>query len=793
MPSKYTTTKSLVIVESPAKCKKIEEYLGGGYKCMASFGHLRELSSLQNIDIKNNFACNYTIIDNSIKKKQIELLRKAIQNTDEVILATDDDREGEAIAWHICQLFDLNVNTTSRIVFHEITESALQKAIHSPRKVDMNIVYAQQTRQILDLLVGFRISPILWKCISSQSAKALSAGRCQTPALKIIYENYLDIQQLQEKKVYNTTGYFTNLHIPFELNKQFDTSEEVEDFLDNSCDHPHMYTVTAPREVIKSAPEPFTTSRLQQIASNELHISPKETMKICQKLYESGYITYMRTDSKKYSKDFINSTKQYIVKNYEEKYLNETLHLLTVGENETSTRLDNPKQKKSKATTNQKEEITAHEAIRPTNISLFELPLDLENKEKKMYKIIWENTLESCMASAKFFSIKAEISAYSNLTYQYTSEQIHFPGWQIVKNKFEKESKDYTYLQTIKQKETIPYKKMISKVTMKNTKQHYTEARLVHLLEEKGIGRPSTFSMLVDKIQERGYVKKEDIKGKAITCHDYELENDEIFEIKSKREFGNEKGKLVIQSLGIIVMDFLEKHFGTLFQYDYTKEMEEELDKISQGSETGTTLCHICNEQISHYIENIGELKKKEYVIDETHSYVIGKYGPVIKCTEQENNTEKVTFKPAKKELDIHELESGNYSLEEVVERNEKKVTELILGKYENESVVLKKGKFGLYVTWGKNSKTLKELGNRPIESISLQEVEPFLEEGSNIMREVNDNITIRKSKKGNYIFFKTPKMKKAQFFDLQKFPENCVTCELHVLTTWIRDTYHIY
>jgi len=762
---KFTLTKKLVIVESPAKCKKIEQYLGSSYKCLASFGHLRELSSLQQID--ENFECKYNIIDNSIKRKQIELLRKAIQESDEVILATDDDREGEAIAWHICQLFKLPIEKTERIIFHEVTETALQHAIMHPKRINMNIVEAQQTRQILDLLVGFRITPVLWKCISAQSKKPLSAGRCQTPALKIIYDNHLAIQNTEEKKVYKTTGYFTNLCIPFELNKELD-SFEVVDFLDKTADFNHMYSVSLPRQVKKSCPEPFTTSRIQQTASNEFHFSPKETMSICQTLYEAGYITYMRTDSKKYSPDFVDTAKKFILRTYDESYLHEDIDSLT------NTKTD-----------------TAHEAIRPTNLLVKELP-EMDNKQKKMYRMIWENSLESCMASAIYFSIKAEITSPEKCAYYYTSEQLHFSGWQIVQNKFQKEEK-YSYLQNIKNG-SIPYQRVFSKVTI-NTKSHYTEARLVQLLEEKGIGRPSTFSMLVDKIQEREYVKKQDIKGKTITCLDYELEKGEISEIESKREFGNEKGKLVIQPLGIIVMHFLEKNFHSLFHYEYTKEMEDALDKISRGEECREKLCRGCNEQITELVDAIGT-SKQEYKIDENHQYIVGKYGPVIKCTETN------IFIPANTDLDLdmNKLENGEYRLEEITKTATKTKAEsdnpdkeCVLGRYEDQVVTIKKGKFGLYVTWGANSKTLKEFGNRPPESIAFEEVEPFLQEGSNILRKVSENISIRKSKKGNYIYFKTGKMKKPQFFDIQKFYDDFLTCELCILSGWIKEKYNIF
>ena len=808
MSKKYSTTTTLVIVESPAKCKKIEEYLGPGYKCVASYGHLRELPSLKNIDIENNFTPTYTIIDNAIKKKQIEFLRKEIKNAHEVILASDDDREGEKISYCIAEIFNLDIKKTKRITFNEITEQALQHAIKNPRTIDMDLVHAQQARQILDILVGFKISPMLWKFINKSKDNSLSAGRCQTPALRLIYDNEQDIKKSEERKVYNVTGFFTNSNIAFDLSPQnkYETEDDITDFLDGSADFSHIYTCSKPIKAVKKQPEPFTTSSLQQTASNELHYAPKETMRICQALYEGGYITYMRTDSKTYSKDFISSTKDYIIRNYEAKYINESIDSLTSGsvkeEKEVKKVKKVKKEKDSLQQINDSLRQNAHEAIRPTNISLFELPETLDSKEKRMYKLIWEHTLESCMAPAIFFSITASISAFQDTKFTYTSELIDFPGWKIVSKKYaneiKPENKEYQYLQQIKQNTEIPYKKMTAKVTIKGSKQHYTEARLVQLLEEKGIGRPSTFSSLVDKIQERGYVKKDDVKGKELVCKDYELSNGEIFEIENKREFGNEKGKLVIQPLGTIVMEFIDKHFSDLFNYSYTKEMEDELDKIAKGDTIWYNLCSTCNKQIDTLVDGLKDESKIEVKLDDHNTYLVGKYGPVIKCVEEVNGIEQINFKPIKKDIDIHKIENGDYneSIEEIIDKNVVK-KRYILGKYEGNDVVLQKGKFGLYITWDKNSKTLKEFGNRPMENITFEEVKKYLEEGSNLIREVSANISIRKGPKGDYIFYKTAKLKKPQFFDIKPFNNDVKTdykiCDMAILKSWLKEKYDIF
>jgi DNA topoisomerase-1 len=789
MPKKYAkTTTTLVIVESPAKCKKIEEYLGPGYKCVASFGHLRELNSLKNIEFANNFKPTYTNVENPIKQKRIAQLKSEISSADDIILATDDDREGEAIAWHICDMFNLPVNKTKRIVFHEITEAAIQNAIKNPKTINMNIVHAQQARQILDLLVGFKVSPILWNYIAKNADNSLSAGRCQTPALRIIYDNQKEISEHPGIKKYNTTGYFTNQCIPFDLSKKYENEEELVDFLEGSADFKHIYSCSKPVKVFKMQPEPFTTSKLQQASSNDLHISPKETMKICQTLYEAGYITYMRTDSKTYSKDFIDKTKKYIETNYDASYINKEIDYLTTGEKEERV-VESKKKKKTEKDKPVAQE--AHEAIRPTNISLKDLPEKMESREKRLYKLIWENTLESCMEKASFYSITASITAHLENKYSYTSEIVDFPGWKIVKKKYDAENKEYHYLLTIKQNYETPYKKIQSKLTLTNTKMHYTEAKLVQLLEENGIGRPSTFSMLVDKIQERGYVKKEDVKGVKIKCSDYELENDEIFEIETEREFGNEKNKLVLQQVGTIVSEFLDKNFQSLFNYEYTKGMENDLDKVANGEKLWYTICAECLGQVDNLINLLKENgeKKHEIKIDEHHVYTIGKFGPVIKYLEADG--ENISFKPVKKDIDLEKLKAGGYKVEDILAEN-KSSTDRILGQHDGEDVILKDGKFGLYITWGKNNKSLKCFGNRPIENISFEDIVKILEKEGNFLREVSPNISIRNGKFGAYIFYKTTKMKKPQFYQLSGFTNDIKLCDVNTIKEWIEEKYKI-
>uniref|UniRef100_A0A6C0B0G6 DNA topoisomerase n=1 Tax=viral metagenome TaxID=1070528 RepID=A0A6C0B0G6_9ZZZZ len=790
-------SNTLVIVESPAKCKKIESYLGPGYKCIASFGHIRQLSSLKNIDIHNNFQPTFELIDDKKKIMHVDFLRKEIALSEDIILATDDDREGEAIAWHICDLFGLPIDSTKRIVFHEITENAIQSAVRYPRKIDMNKVHSQQARQILDLLVGFTVTPMLWKYISQTSEHSLSSGRCQTPALRIIYDNQVEINNAPQQKVYNTIGYFTTKCIPFELNKQFENEIEVTEFLEESANFQHIYTRSSVECVLKQPPEPLTTSRIQQVASNEMHISPKETMKLCQTLYEAGYITYMRTDSKKYSDEFIETAKKYITQQYNhDKYIHPYVHLLS---NKEANNIEEKKEKKEIKKKNNLVSQNAHEAIRPTNIIMKTIPDNMKPREKRLYQIIWQTTIESCMAPAEYLTFKNKISTYiNNVYYSSSSELPHFLGWKIInhKNNSEKE-KEYHYFQQLKSNRDVEYVKIISKCILKNQKQHYTEAKLVQLLEEYGIGRPSTFSSLVEKVQERGYVKKQDIEGKSIACLDFELDEDTITKINIVKDFGAEKNKLVIQPLGILAIEFLNTHFDSIFNYDYTKNMENELDKVCKDEVIWHEVCRTCFYEVNQLCQTLQEGQHEKYSvkIDNAHTYMMGKYGPVIKYVGMDsNNTNKniVTFLPAKTDgVDLKKLEQGLYTVDELI--LEKSINQVELGQYRGFPLLLKKGKYGLYATWGNNSKSLQTLGNRPLVNITLEEVLDIIETSSStsvisapgIIRIISNDISIRQGKYGDYIFYKTKKMTKPLFLKLDGFKEDYKICNKECFISW--------
>ena len=815
----------LVIVESPAKCEKIEKFLGAGYKVIGSYGHITHLSNLDQIDVKNNFKPSFAIIDT--KQAQIEKMRKAIKGAKEVILATDDDREGEAIAWHIAQVFALPLETTKRIVFHEITERAIKHALANPRTLNLELVYAQQARQILDLIVGFTITPLLWKYIVSNSKNALSAGRCQTPALRLVYDNYKEIQESPGKMTFNSCGYFTSNNIQFTLNKNFDSHDTIKDFLEQSKTHKHSLTKAKERELIKNPPSPFTTSGLQQAANNVMHISPKDTMALAQKLYEGGYITYMRTDSKVYSDEFIEEGKNYISEKYRREYIHPEINKLiqnkdkdeTLGEADDEAEAQpKTKAKKTKAKAKAKKEKSeasnnnndnnnnaqeAHEAIRPTHINLEAIPDSEETfsaKHKKLYKLIWTNSLESMMAPAKYLQLVVNITAPYDAVYKYSAEENIFLGWKAVCGI--EEEKYYSYFKNMKE-EIITYKKLTCKQTLKELKSHYSEAHLVQLLEQKGIGRPSTFSSLLEKIQERNYVTKQNVEGKKLEIIDYTLIDNAIIQEQGTKEFGNEKNKLVITQTGIFVIEFLIKYFSKLFDYDYTKSMEDELDNIAQGTKKYYELCDECYVFINDLIKtnnlaanssnstnSTSGQEKIQIAIDAKHTYLIGKHGPTIKYTKEDGT---LGFYGVKKDIELTKLKTGHYKLDQLIEIKEE--NSKLLGNFQNAPVYLKKGKFGYFLECGELRKSLNTVKiNVPIKEIKIEDAITILtdraSEGNSLVRKISNDLAIRKGKYGDYIFYKTEAMKKPQFLKLNEFNDDYITCSLEFLKSWIKEKY---
>lgn len=757
----------LVIVESPAKCKKIESFLGNNYMCLASYGHITCLPALKNINFEN-YSINFEISKD--KTKQISKLRGAVKKCDEVILATDDDREGEAIAYHLCSVLDLNVMTTKRIIFHEITKTAIEKAIQNPTIINMDTVHAQNTRQILDLLIGFKFSPVLWEQISRNNQNSLSAGRCQTPALKIIYENQKEIENNIPSEVYSTTGYFTSKNIPFELNKDIPDKETVDSFLEESVNHDHILTNEPVKESIKNSPIPLITSSLQQQASNNFHWGPKETMSIAQKLYENGYITYMRTDSKKYSYEFVEKVKEYIVNKYSSEYISKN-----IGELINNKKKENKKDKKVEAQ-------EAHEAIRPTKIEVETISdSKLTNKEKTLYKFIRNHTLKTCMSPAIFMKLTSKIKGPFEYVYSYNSEVVKFKGWKIVENKNE-DDPYYNYLPLLNNK-IVEYNKIKSSVSIKNFKQHLTEAKLISLLEEKGIGRPSTYSGIVEKNKERGYIEKADVKGFEKECIDYELVDNEINTTVTKKTFNNEKNKLVIKPLGIVVFETLNKYFPSVFNYEYTEEMEIVLDKICNGEKDFKNSCTQYKDDIETLLKEYKKTSpsKKSYKIDDNHEFIFGKNGPVIKCT----INGEVTFKSCIKEIDTDKLKNNEYKLEDLLEKN----SERNLGNFRDSPITLKVGKFGPYVSYNGKNVSVKSI-DKHFNSINISDVIDIIStvKKSDVIRKINENSEIRagKNNKSDYILFKTPKMKKPEFISLKKFVGDYKTCNIQDINEYI-------
>jgi DNA topoisomerase-1 len=783
--TKISSNKFLLIVESSSKCSKIESYLGDNYKCIACNGHMRMIGGLKSIDAKRDYAITFDIDPD--KKAHVDKMRGIIAGypKENVILASDHDREGEAIAWHICDIFDLPVATTRRIIFHEITKPALLAAVANPRTIDMNMVQAQQARQVLDMLVGFKISPLLWKHICSGKNSSLSAGRCQTPALRLVYENEMEAKKSAADRglKHRVQAAFFSQDYLFELNKEMNSYEEIETFLEKSKLHKHELSIGKMRESVKSPPKPFNTATLLQAASNAFGMGSKDVMACCQTLYQLGHITYMRTDSRKYSPVFTEIAGKYIEEKWTKKHVNIESVVNIEGTSE------------------------AHEAIRVTNIAMHEIVLGQEKLEK-VYMMIWRNTIQSCMSAATFNCLPLEITApviplfaegNQVLAYKHTIETPKFGGFlDIIKtdNKTAKEieqnnlffSETILRLQYVKDK-TIPYNYIKTIVGFTNRHSRYTEASLIDNLDEIGIGRPSTFSMLADVIQTRNYVEKTDVKGEEVECREYGLKDGIMTKTAIKKMMGAEHKKLVINPMGIAVTEFLLKHFSNFFSYDYTKNMEARLDAVAGGKELGHRLCEESDRELDKLIKKLDGLEKKSYPIGEDHLLIYGKNGMILKHKIDKTEDGKPVFKSVKKgmKIDMEKLERGEYSLEDLAESEDR-----ILGIHEDAPVYLKMGKFGLYLEHKETKASVKKgIAMETIED-AIKLLDSATETSSAILRELTPDLSIRKGKFGPYIFYKTKTMKKPKFLDLRNFEQGFGTCEKTDLIKWIEETHHI-
>lgn len=756
----------LLIVESPSKCQKIEHFLGSEYQCIASLGHLRNIGGLTSINTKGDFSPKFTIIDE--KQKHIDNMNEVIKHflPENIILASDDDREGEAIAWHICEIFNLNINTTNRIIFHEITKQAIQSAIDNPTHINMNLVKAQLARQILDIIVGYRTSPYLWKYLYNDKTNSLSAGRCQTPALNLIYDNY-KLQTDEPEKKYKTTAIFTPKKIHFSLNHDFTTNTEIEDFLNLSTSFQHELSIYEPKDSEKNPPIPFQTSKLLQSASNNLHYSPKQTMDICQKLYQNGYITYMRTESTKYSNTFIHKAGTYIEKKFGKPFIGNTYKIKNTDSN-------NP-----------------HEAIRVTNLETTQVNSNNDKKLNALYKLIWRNTLQSCMASAKYKVNKLVVTAPNKHEYISSIDYPIFLGFKIID---EKESLEK--LQSIvngllfylkQSNKIVNYDSIETHLSITNKHPHYSESSLIQKLENIGIGRPSTYANIVHTLIDRKYVVKQDIAGKEVETNTYLLDKNGLQIKKEKKTFCQEKSKLAIQPLGILSVEFLVSSFENLFSYDYTKNMETELDLISNGEleQEWNIICKNCYSQISEYGKQLKKLSKLVFPINEDYNLLFEKNGPVLQTTGEKK--EFVSVKP-NIEIDIRKLQNKEYLIEQLILDKPEH-----LGTYQNENITIKYGKYGYYAAWGDKKESIKNIGI-PVEKITLEKLIDFLENKTQTpyLRKINDHMEVRKGKFGMYIFYKTPSMKKPQFLNIKKFKEGVLTASIESILLWINETYKL-
>lgn len=774
--STNTNAIYLVIVESPSKCAKIEHYLGEEYCCIASKGHLRHINGLKSIDMKNSFIPTFSTIEE--KQGHLDNMRKIIAgySSNNIILATDDDREGEAIAWHICDIFNLPIDTTKRIVFHEITKPAIIKAIETPGLINMKLVMAQHARQVLDIIVGYKISPYLWKYLYNNKSNSLSAGRCQTPALRLVYENNLHAN-IEPTRSYHVHSTFFSTNICFKLSKTFDNDEDVLNFMAQTKVHDHMLTIGSVKSVAKLPPIPFNTSRLLQSASNTLHYSPKDTMDICQKLYQSGYITYMRTDSSQYARLFLDQASTYIKSEWGEQY------------NGDLTKIES------------KDETNPHEAIRVTQVAVRAIQNPDDSRIETMYKFIWRNTIESMMPPAIYNASNVIITAANSLSFQHTIEIPIFFGWKIVQNKSntitDDQSNPAAQLMHIKMIEAshkpVPYNEIVADIHMQKPHSYYTEASLIKKLEEMGIGRPSTFASIVDTIQSRGYVSRVDIQGTITQCNSYRMEKNEIIIHKVDRTFGAEKQKLVLQPIGTLTCEFLLKYFNGLFEYEYTKKMELELDDISNGiCIDWTHICKKCVDQIKSYTSYLTGLSKQTFPIEDGYVYIFEKYGPAIKHTLDDGSVEYI---PAKKNmnLELDKLKNNEYTLDDLIE-----VSSISLGLYESHEVMLKNGRYGLYIEYDEKRESLKTI-DKSIELITIDDVRPVLsnmlnpiKEEKQDLRTLNEYMSVRHGKYGAYVYYKRPEMKKPQFLNIKKCPHGYLNCEINILVDWLCKTYKI-
>ena len=698
---------NLVIVESPAKAKTIEQFLGKEYTVKSSFGHIRDLSKKNlGIDIENGFQPDYEISDD--KTKVVSELKSLAKKSDIVWLASDEDREGEAIAWHLQQALGLKDENTKRIVFHEITKDAILNAIENPRTVDINLVMAQQARRVLDRLVGFELSPILWKKV----APKLSAGRVQSVAVRLIVDREREIMAFKSEPYYKVTGVFhpqslaKSVKINGALDTHFKTAAEAEQFLGKCKDASFRIGKIEKKELSRTPAPPFTTSALQQEASRKLGFSVSQTMRIAQKLYESGLITYMRTDSTNLSQLAISSIKQVITEEYGAEY--------------SKVRAYKTKSKGAQE---------AHEAIRPTYAS--NMTIEGTPQEKKLYSLIWKRTVASQMSDARLEKTNITIES-ENLAERFLSqgEQVVFDGFL----KLYLESKDDEH-ETEDENQLLPVlneQEMLDTLEIAATQKftqrpaRYSEASLVKKLEDLGIGRPSTYAPTITTITQRGYIVKDNREGEVREYTKYILKDGTIKCSTLQEKAGAEKGKLFPQDIGILVTDFLSNNFENILDYGFTAKVEESFDKVAAGNLIWNELIKDFYTDFHHQVEDT--LKESAHTNAERVlgtdpasgkklTVRLGKFGPLVQKGENDDPDKQFAGLPKGKLIESITLEEALHLFE----------LPRTVGEYNGKTVVAAVGRFGPYIRYNSKFTSLGKLYS-PY-TITIEEAIALIEE----------------------------------------------------------------
>ena len=672
--------ENLVIVESPAKAKKIEEFLGKDYKVMSSYGHIRDLKKRELSIDEKTMEPDYEIPEE--KKKLVTELKTTAKKAKKIWLASDEDREGEAISWHLCEVLGLDEEKTSRIVFHEITKPAIMEAIEHPRHLDMNLVNAQQARRVLDRLVGFKLSPVLWRKVKP----ALSAGRVQSVAVRLIVEREREIQKFKSEPYYRVVAIFALLNedgnateVKAELDKRFKTHEEVEAFLEKCKDAKFMVESVSKKPLKRTPAPPFTTSTLQQEAARKLGFTVSQTMMIAQKLYESGRITYMRTDSVNLSTLCTNASKDEIIKVYGNEYSHpRAYHTHSKGAQE------------------------AHEAIRPTYMN--ETSIDGTSQEKRLYELIWKRTIASQMADAQIEKTTVTISIDdTDEKFVANGEVITFDGFIKVYREStddEDNSEDSTHiLPAMQEGDELQRREITATERFSAAPLRYTEASLVKKLEDLGIGRPSTYAPTISTIQQREYVQKGDKKGEERSYTVDSLKGIKVTQKIKKEIAGNEKGKLLPTDIGIVVNDFLMENFPGIMDYNFTANVEQKFDDIAEGKTDWNKWMKNFDKEFEPEVDQVmnarSEHKAGERELGNDPKsgrpvfVKIGRFGPVVQIgTADDKDKPQFAQLPADKSIETITLEEA---LELFKLPRE-------LGDFEGSKVSIGTGRFGPYV-----------------------------------------------------------------------------------------------